>query len=126
MSADTDYDNFSCCVDLLGYQKNEITDSVCKLVNVQSPLLVEGIFLCTFALPANNHDFKMFYKNCQSRCMNDIYTYSCLHTKYFTGRFNQGVLKKENTYVRVFFYFRLTVLMIPLFPAPTELPGVWP
>ena len=66
MSADTDYDNFSCFVDLLGYQKNEITDSVCKLVNVQSPLLVETVFLCSFALPANNHDFKMFLRQfCQ-------------------------------------------------------------
>jgi hypothetical protein len=67
MSADTDYDNFSCFVDLLGYQKNEITDSVCKLVNVQSPLLVETMFLCSFALPANNHAFKMFLRQfCQN------------------------------------------------------------
>ena len=62
MSADTDYDNFSCYIDLLGYQKNEITDSVCTLVNVQSPLLVEGMLLCTFALPANNQDFKLFLR----------------------------------------------------------------
>jgi hypothetical protein len=66
MSADTDYDYFSCYLDLLGYQKNEISDSVCTMLNVRSPLLVEGILLCTFALPTNNHDFKMFLRRfCQ-------------------------------------------------------------
>ena len=62
MSADTDFDNFSCFMDLLGYQKNEIADSVCKLVNVQSPLLVETMFLCSFPLPPDNYAFKMFLR----------------------------------------------------------------
>ena len=66
MSADTDYDYFSCYLDLLGYQKNEISDSISKMLNVRSPLLEEGILLCTFTLPTNNHDFKMFLRRfCQ-------------------------------------------------------------
>ena len=62
MSADTDFDHFSCFMDLLGYQKNEIVDSVCKLVNVQSPLLEETMFLCSFPLPPDNYAFKMFLR----------------------------------------------------------------
>ena len=62
MSADTDFVHFSCFMDLLGYQKNEIVDSVCKLVNVQSPLLEETMFLCSFPLPPDNYAFKMFLR----------------------------------------------------------------
>ena len=56
------YDSLACHIDLLGYQGNEITDSVCKFVNVQSPLLVEGLLLCNYNLPVNNQDFKLFLR----------------------------------------------------------------
>ena len=66
MSADTDFDYFSCYLDLLGYQKNEISDSISKILNIRTTLQEEGLLLCTFSLPTNNHDFKMFLRKfCQ-------------------------------------------------------------
>ena len=62
MTSDAAYDSLACHIDLLGYQKNEITDSVCKFVNVESPLLEEGLLLCDYALPVNNQDFKLFLR----------------------------------------------------------------
>ena len=59
MSVDTDFDYFSCYLDLLGYQKNEITDSISQMLDIRAPILEEGLLLCTFKLPTNNYDFKM-------------------------------------------------------------------
>jgi hypothetical protein len=62
MSLPTDYDYFSCFLDLLSYQKNEITDSISKMLGTRIPILEEGLLLCTFTLPTNNHDFKMYIR----------------------------------------------------------------
>ena len=59
MTLPTDYDYFSCFLDLLTYQKTEITDSISKLLGTNIPLLEEGLNLCTFELPTSNYDFKM-------------------------------------------------------------------
>ena len=62
MSANPVFDSFSCYIDLLGYQKNEITDSICKFLNVETNLLVEGMIICTRELPLTNQDFKLFLR----------------------------------------------------------------
>ena len=62
MSAAAAFDSFSCYIDLLNYQKNEITDSVCNLLNVKTNLLEEGMLLCTYGLPASNSEFKLFLR----------------------------------------------------------------
>ena len=62
MSANAVFDSFSCYIDLLGYQKNEITDSIRKFLNVETNLLVEGMIICTRELPLTNQDFKLFLR----------------------------------------------------------------
>jgi hypothetical protein len=62
MSLPTDYDYFSCFLDLLTYQKTEITDSISKMLGTRIPILEEGLLLCTFPLPTNNMDFKMYIR----------------------------------------------------------------
>ena len=62
MSANAVFDSFSCYIDLLGYQKNEITDSVCNLLNVKTNLLEEGMLVCTHDFPLTNQEFKLFLR----------------------------------------------------------------
>ena len=62
MNHATNYDAFSCFLDLLAYQKTEITDSVSNMLDTSLPLLEEGLLLCTFPLPSNNNDFKMYIR----------------------------------------------------------------
>ena len=76
MSANPVFDSFSCYIDLLGYQKNEITDSICKFLNVETNLLVEGMIICTRELPLTNQVSKASLSNTSSskeilfRCWN--------------------------------------------------------
>ena len=62
MNHATNFDAFSCFLDLLAYQKTEITDSVSNMLDTSLPLLEEGLLLCTFPLPSNNNDFKMYIR----------------------------------------------------------------
>ena len=60
-------DSFSCFIDLLNYQKGEISDSVCNLLNIKTNLLEEGMLICTFGLPLTNNDFKLFLREFYQR-----------------------------------------------------------
>ena len=62
MNHATNYDYFSCFLDLLNYQKTEITDCISILLSTKLPLLEEGLLLCTFPLPSTNHEFKMYIR----------------------------------------------------------------
>ena len=62
MCAAAAFDSFSCFIDLLNYQKGEITDSVCNLLNVKTNLLEEGMLICTYGLPPSNTEFKLFLR----------------------------------------------------------------
>ena len=62
MNLPTDYDYFSCFLDLLTYQKTEITDCISILLDTKIPLLEEGLLLCTFKMPSSNYDFKMYIR----------------------------------------------------------------
>jgi hypothetical protein len=57
--ASDDFDRFSCYLDLLNYQKTEITDSVSVMLGTGLPILEEGLLLCVFPLPCNLDEFKM-------------------------------------------------------------------
>ena len=62
MNLPSDYDYFSCFLDLLTYQKTEITDSISTMLGTKIPILEEGLLLCTFKLPSTNYDFKMYIR----------------------------------------------------------------
>ena len=62
MNLPTDYDYFLCFLDLLTYQKTEITDCISILLDTKIPLLEEGLLLCTFKMPSSNYDFKMYIR----------------------------------------------------------------
>ena len=55
-------DSLACYLDLHQYQKNEISDSVCNLLNVTTALLEEGMLLCSDGLPNSGDEFKMFLR----------------------------------------------------------------
>ena len=90
MSVDTDFDYFSCYLDLLGYQKNEITDSISQMLNIRVPILEEGLLLCTFKLPTNNYDFKM--------CLRKFCHYPLLLEKFSIDIGNEIVIKCRLVY----------------------------
>ena len=60
-------DSLSCFSDLLNYQKGEIEDTVGKLLNVKTSLLIDGMLLCTYNLPTTNNDFKLFLRDFYTR-----------------------------------------------------------
>ena len=59
MAHDADFDQFSCFLDLLNYQKTEITDSISVMLDTSLPILEEGLLLCVFPLPCTLDEFKM-------------------------------------------------------------------
>ena len=60
-------DRLSCFFDFLNYQKVEIGDSVSKLLNIKTDLLIDGIFICACNLPTTNGDFKLFLRDFYTR-----------------------------------------------------------
>jgi hypothetical protein len=106
MSVDTDFDYFSCYLDLLGYQKNEITDSISQMLNIRVPILEEGLLLCTFKLPTNNYDFKM--------CLRKFCHYPLLLEKFSIEIGNETVIKCRLV------YDTCDVLSKPLFRFPNR------
>ena len=55
-------DSIARYLDLHQYQQNEISDSVCNLLNVTTALLEEDIQLCSDGLPNSGDEFKMFLR----------------------------------------------------------------
>ena len=60
-------DRLSCFFDFLNYQKGEIGDSVSKLLNIKTDLLIDGILICACNLPTTNNDFKLFLRDFYTR-----------------------------------------------------------
>ena len=67
MSSQPVLDSLSCFFDFLTYQKGEIGDTVNKLLDVKTDLLIDGMLICTCNLPTSNTDFKLFLRDFYTR-----------------------------------------------------------
>ena len=53
-----DFDRLNCHLNLLGFQKKELVDSLTTILNLKSKILLENLFLCSFQIPNTNDKFK--------------------------------------------------------------------